>query len=404
MKAKSRVLPIPAAQKKSVTLLGATGTIGQNTLKIIAAHPGRFEIAALTAGDNVELLAQQARQFLPKKAVIANPSLYGELKELLKGTSVEAAAGDDAVLEAASMPSDIVMSAIVGAAGLKPTLAAIRSGATVALANKECLVCAGALMTKEIKKYGATLIPVDSEHNAIFQLVPPLTSPPQAGGKEGGWEHVESVTITASGGPFREYTLEQMRTVTPQQAVKHPNWNMGAKISVDSATLMNKGLELIEAFYLFPLKPEQLNVLIHPQSIVHALVQMIDGSVLAQMSLPDMCTPIAHALAWPERIEAPVKKLNLGDIGNLQFETPDTARFPALSIAREALIRGGNAPTVLNAANEIAVHRFLKSEIGFLDIVKIIERTLENMDNVRLETIDDVLACDKAARRIAEES
>ncbi len=390
MNIKSRVVPIPAAQKKSITLLGATGTIGQNTLKIIAAHPNRFDIMALTAGDNVALLAEQAKKFRPKRAVIANAALYGELKELLQGSGIEAAAGEDAVCEAAAMPSDLVMSAIVGAAGLKPTLAAIRSGATLALANKECLVSAGVVMTREIRKYGTTLIPVDSEHNAIFQLFD-FHHP----------ECVESVTITASGGPFRDWTLEQMRGATPQQAVKHPNWNMGAKISVDSATLMNKGLELIEAYYLFPFTPEQLQVLIHPQSIVHCLVQMIDGSVLAQMSLPDMCTPIAHALAWPERIAAPVKKLDLGAIGSLQFEPPDTGRFPALRIARDALVAGGNAPTVLNAANEIAVQRFLKGEIGFLDIAKMVEKTLENVDNTVLETIDDVLECDKAARQFA---
>jgi len=385
------VSPKAAAQKKSVTLLGATGTIGRSTLKIIAAHPDRFELAALTAGDNVALLAEQCRQFKPKRAVIANPSLYHELKEALKGTGIKAAAGEDAVLEAASMPSDIVMSAIVGAAGLKPTLAAIRNGGTVALANKECLVCAGALVMKDVKKYNATLIPVDSEHNGIFQLFD-FDHP----------ERVETVTITASGGPFRNWTLAQMQGAAPEQAIKHPNWNMGAKISVDSATLMNKGLELIEAFYLFPLKAEQLGVLIHPQSIVHCLVQMIDGSVLAQMSLPDMCTPIAHALAWPERIEAPVKKLDLSALGGLHFETPDVARFPALRLAREAMEVGGNAPTVLSAANEIAVGRFLKGSIGFLDIVKIVEKTLESMDNKNLETIDDALACDQAARQFAE--
>jgi len=375
---------------RDLVILGATGTIGQNTLKIIAAHPDRFSVTALTAGDNVTLLAEQAKQFRPRRAVIANAALYGELKDLLKGTGIEAAAGDEAVLEAAAMPSDIVMSAIVGAAGLKPTLAAVRSGTTVALANKECLVCAGALMAKEVKKHSAMLIPVDSEHNGIFQLFD-FKHP----------QRVESVTITASGGPFREFTLAQMRDVTPQQAVKHPNWNMGAKISVDSATLMNKGLELIEAFYLFPLASEQLKVLIHPQSIIHCLVQMVDGSVLAQLSLPDMCTPIAHALAWPERIEAPVKKLDLAAVGNLQFSDPDLTRFPALKLAREALNRGGNAPIVLNAANEIAVSRFLRGEIGFLDIVKNVEKTLEIVDNASIETIDDVLECNRAARQFA---
>lgn len=386
-----KVVPLTAQARKTVTLLGATGTIGQNTLKILAAHPDRFELETLTAGDNVKRLAQQAKEFNARRAVIANPSLYNELKTLLSGTSIEASAGEDAVLEAAAIPSDITMSAIVGAAGLKPTLAAIRNGKTVALANKECLVCAGPLMMREVVKHGGALIPVDSEHNAIFQLFD-ADHP----------ERIEQVIITASGGPFRTWTSEQMRDVTPEQAVKHPNWTMGAKISVDSATLMNKGLELIEAFYLFPLKAEQLGVLIHPQSVVHCLVQMIDGSVLAQMSLPDMCTPIAHALGWPERIAAPVGRLDLASIGNLQFETPDTVRFPALTLARHAMTTGGNAPTILNAANEIAVSRFLKGDIAFLDIVKTVERTLENMDNSPLKTIDDVLACDAAARRFAE--
>jgi len=379
------------AQKKSITLLGATGTIGQNTLKIIASQPERFELAAITGGSNVTLLAQQAREFNVRRAVIADASLYNSLKDALSGTGIEVAAGEEAVLDAAAMPSDIVMSAIVGAAGLKPTLAAIRTGATVALANKECLVCAGPLMNKEVRRHNATLIPVDSEHSGIFQLFDPEYP-----------ERVDSVTITASGGPFRSWTTEQMKSVTPEQAVKHPNWTMGAKISVDSATLMNKGLELIEAFYLFPLKQEQLNVLIHPQSIIHCLVTMIDGSVLSQMSLPDMCTPIACALAWPDRIFAPVQKLDLAAIGSLQFETPDMVRFPGLRLAREALIAGGNAPTVLNAANEIAVHRFLKGGIGFLDIAKLVEKTLEKIDNHTLETIEDVLACDSQARRYAE--
>lgn len=382
--------PQTDAAPRSVTLLGSTGTIGQNTLKIIAAHPGRFELIALTAGDNVELLAAQAKQFRPKRAVIANPAMYNALKDALNGTGIETAAGEDAVLEAASMPSDIVMSAIVGAAALKPTLAAIRRSATIALANKECLVCAGELVTREVAAHGATLIPVDSEHSAIFQVFD--TERPQA---------VEKVTITASGGPFRSWTLEQMKAATPTQAVKHPNWNMGAKISVDSATLMNKGLELIEAFYLFPLKAEQLDVIIHPQSIVHCLVEMVDGSVLAQMSLPDMCTPIAHALAWPERIKAPVGRFDMASIGTLQFEAPDMERFPALKLAREALISGGSAPTILNAANEVAVQRFLTGEIGFLDIARIVKQTLEEMHIKQLKTIDDALSIDAQARRVA---
>ncbi len=377
---------------KSLTVLGATGTIGVNTLKLAAMHPERFRVEALTAGDNVTLLAEQARAFKPKRAVIANASYYNELKDALSGTGIEISAGEDAVCEAASAPCDILMSGIVGAAGLKPTLAAIRSGTTIALANKECLVCAGELINREVAAHGATLIPVDSEHNAIFQLFDAQHP-----------EWVESITITASGGPFRTWTHEQMQAATPEQAVKHPNWNMGAKISVDSATLMNKGLELIEAFHLFPVKAEQLQVLIHPQSVVHCLVQMMDGSVLAQLSCPDMCTPIAYALAWPERIKAPVKKLDLAAIGSLQFDAPDEARFPCLALAKSALKAGGNAPAVLNAANEIAVQRFLSGGIPFTGIAKIVEGTLESMDNGAMETIDDVLACDAGARRIAKE-
>jgi 1-deoxy-D-xylulose-5-phosphate reductoisomerase len=376
--------------RKSVTILGSTGTIGQNTLKIIDMHPDRFTVTALTGGENVALLAEQAKRYKPQRAVIANERLYGELKVELEGTGIEVAAGESAVLEAAAMPSSIVMSAIVGAAGLKPTLVAIRNGATIALANKECLVCAGELMTDEVSKHGATLLPVDSEHNGIFQLFD-FSYP----------ERIESVTITASGGPFREFTLEQMESVTPQQAVKHPNWNMGAKISVDSATLMNKGLELIEAFYLFPLRANQLHALVHPQSIVHCLIQMKGGSVLAQMSPPDMCAPIAYALAWPERIDAPVKTLDLAAIGNLQFARPDLTRFPALRVAREAMVAGGSAPIILNAANEVAVGRFLRGEIGFLDIVETVEKTLEKMAPVAISVIDDVFACDQQARRVA---
>ena len=323
--------------------------------------------------------------------MIADVSLYGALKEALEGTGIEAAAGEDSVVEAATLPADIVMSAIVGAAGLKPTLAAIRQGAQVAMANKECLVCAGALMTREVKKYGATLVPVDSEHSAIFQLLEDRNS-----------EQVERVTITASGGPFRTWSREQMKSVTPEQAVKHPNWTMGAKISVDSATLMNKGLELIEAHHLFPFAPQQLNVLIHPQSVVHCLLHMVDGSVLAQMSLPDMCTPIAYALAWPERISIPIPKLDLATVGSLQFEAADPVRFPALRLAREAMTAGGNTTAVLNAANEVAVNRFLRGEIGFLDIVIIVEKTLEKIDNAKLETLEDVLDCNATARRFAE--
>ena len=382
---------VPATRKKSVTILGSTGTIGQNTLKMIDAGADNFQILALTAGNNVALLTEQAKRYRPKLAVIADASLYNELKENLSGLGIEVAAGEHAVAEAAAIPTDIVMSAIVGAAGLKPTLSAIRTGTTVALANKECLVCAGELVMKEVARHNATLIPVDSEHSAIFQLLDKVDM-----------ESVEDITITASGGPFRTWTTEQMRDVTPQQAIKHPNWNMGAKISVDSATLMNKGIELIEAFHLFPFTAEQLKVLIHPQSIVHCLVTIIDGSVLAQLSTPDMGAPIAHALAWPARMRTPVKRLDLATLGQLEFAAPDTGRFPALRLAREALVAGGCAPTVLNAANEVAVHRFLKGDIGFLDIVRVIEQTLASVTNTPFSTLEDVLACDQQARRTAE--
>ncbi len=378
--------------QKTVSILGSTGTIGCNTLKCIGQHPENFSVNILVGGENVALLASQAREFCPKIAVIANPALYTELQNLLHGTGIEVAAGEEAVLAAAGEMVDITMSAIVGAAGLKPTLAAIKNGKTIALANKESLVCAGELVQREVAKYGAKLIPVDSEHNAIFQLI-----------NNQNIDYIESVTITASGGPFRQFSLEQMKSVTREQAVRHPNWNMGAKISVDSATMMNKGLELIEAFYLFPLRAEQLHALVHPQSIIHALVEMIDGSVLAQMSMPDMCTPIANALAYPERISAPVQKLRLEDIGNLSFEKPDEVRFPALKISRDALIAGGNAPTILNAANEVAVEYFLREEIGFLDIARVVEEALQVMYNEPLTTIDDVLACDESARRYAKQ-
>ncbi|MDX2113291.1 MAG: 1-deoxy-D-xylulose-5-phosphate reductoisomerase [Alphaproteobacteria bacterium] len=376
---------------KRVTILGATGTIGRSTLKLIEAHPDRFEIETLTASDNVAELAQLAIRFGARRAVIASPDKYDELKNLLSGSNIHAAAGAQALEEAAATSVDLVMSAIVGIAGLRPTLAAIRAGQTVALANKESLVCAGSLMMEEVSRHGATLLPVDSEHNGVFQLLSPELLPA-----------ITSITLTASGGPFRTWSHEQMKTVTPEQAVKHPNWSMGAKISVDSATLMNKGLELIEAQQLFQITPDKLSVLIHPQSIIHCLIHLKDGSVLSQMSHPDMITPIACAMAWPQRISAPVRPLDLAAIGSLTFEQPDETRFPALRLAREVMATGGSAPCVLNAANEIAVKRFLAGEIGFLDIAKIVERTLETTDNTQLRSIGDVLAADSSARRNAE--
>ena len=376
---------------KQVTILGSTGTIGVNTLDIIAAHPERFSVSVLTAQENVALLAQQALKFKPDHVVIGNKAHYAELKTLLNHSGIEISAGEDAIVDAAGLSCDVVMSAIVGSAGLKPTLAAIRTGTRIALANKECLVCAGELMNAEIKKHGATVIPVDSEHSGVFQLIANTDA-----------SHIKTITLTASGGPFRNHTFEQLKHVTAAEAVKHPNWNMGAKISVDSATLMNKGIELIEAHYLFGTPAAQLGAIIHPQSIIHALVEMIDGSVLAQMSEPDMRAPIAYALAYPNRITTPVKKLNLAALKSLDFETPDETRFPCLTLAKQALKAGGNAPTVLNAANEIAVARFLKGEISFVDIPAIVEKSLAQATNLMPHTLDELFTLDADTRRFAE--
>ena len=371
-----------------MSILGSTGSIGCSTVDLLARNPDAFTVQALTGNRNVKLLAEQALRLGAKLAVVADESLYGELKELLSGSAVEAAAGDAAVAEAAARPSDIVVAAIVGTAGLKPTLEATRRGALVALANKETLVSAGAIMTEEVKNGGATLIPVDSEHSAIFQVF--------------DFERAESVTkitLTASGGPFREKSLAEMKVMTPAQAVAHPNWDMGAKISIDSATMMNKGLEMIEAFHLFPVTSDEIEVLVHPQSVIHSMVSYVDGSVLAQLGTPDMRTPIAYALAWPARMAAPSETLSLADIGTLTFEAPDLVRFPSLRLARESLEAGGSAPTVLNAANEIAVAAFLDGQIGFLDIAQMVERVLDDMNTVALGDIETVFAIDAEARR-----
>lgn len=386
--------PLRAAAKeaKRVSILGSTGSVGRSTLDLIARNPDAFVVEALTAHQNVALLAEQARQFRPKIVVVRSEGAYVELKAALADTDIEVAAGQAAMLDAASRQVDWVMAAIVGAAGLEPTLQAIRRGAVVALANKECLVCAGDLMIKEVKRHNATLLPVDSEHNAIFQVFD-FERP----------EFVDRIILTASGGPFRTFGLPQMAGVTPAQAVAHPNWSMGAKISVDSATMMNKGLELIEAYHLFPVRADQIDVLIHPQSVVHSLVSYVDGSVLAQLGSPDMRTPISYALAWPERMPAPAERLNLARIGALSFEEPDNLRFPALGLAKAALETGGTAPAILSAANEIAVNGFLTGKIGFLDIVGIVQTTLERLPSVSLECLDDVHGADAEARRMAEQ-
>jgi len=375
---------------RRVTILGSTGSVGRNTVELVAADPEAYAVEALVALKNAELLAEQARAVGARFAVIADPTRFSALKTALAGSGIEAAAGPAAVVEAAQRPADWVMAAIVGAAGLAPTLAAVERGALVALANKEVLVCAGALVTEAARRHGATLLPVDSEHNAIFQVF------------DADQAHaIERIVLTASGGPFRERSLAAMAAVTPAEAVAHPNWRMGAKISVDSATMMNKGLEVIEATHLFALGGDRVDVVVHPQSVIHGLVYYRDGSVLAQLGSPDMRTPIANTLGWPRRIPAPSPRLDLATLGRLTFEAPDPARFPALRIAREALAAGGAAPIILNAANEIAVAAFLAGAIGFLDIAAIVEESLNVLDRPAVATLDDVYDTDRAARDMA---
>jgi 1-deoxy-D-xylulose-5-phosphate reductoisomerase len=379
--------------KRRISILGSTGSVGCNTLDLLGRSPETYSLEALTAHSNVELLAAQALEFNPRMVVIAEDRQYAALKQALAGTNIAVGAGRAALNEAADLPADWVMAAIVGAAGLAPTLTAIRRGVTVALANKECLVCAGPLLLAEIEKSGATLLPVDSEHSAIFQVFDFENA-----------DAVERVILTASGGPFLNLDLAAMAEVTPEEAVAHPNWDMGAKISVDSATMMNKGLEIIEASYLFPLAEDRIEVLIHPQSVVHSLVGYSDGSVLAQLGVPDMRTPIAYALAWPKRQSSPADRLDLAAVGSLTFELPDIKRFPSLSLAREALKTGGTAPTVLNAANEVAVQGFLAREIGFLDIMRVVTEVLDKAPKGRIASIEDVTRVDADARQHAREA
>ena len=377
---------------RRITILGSTGSIGTNTIDLIERNPSAYRVEALTAYRSVDLLAEQARRFDAKFVAVGDPDKYSDLKTAMGGLNAEIAAGPEAIVEAAAREVDWVMAGIVGAAGLEPTLQAARQGAVVAFANKECLVCAGDLMLEEVSRSGATLLPVDSEHNAIFQVF-----------EFDRRETIEKIILTASGGPFRTRTIEEMRNVTPAEAVAHPNWDMGAKISVDSATMMNKGLELIEAYYLFGLPEDRIDILVHPQSIVHSMVSYVDGSVLAQLGSPDMRTPISYALAWPQRMEAPSARLDLGDIATLTFEAPDSERFPALRLARTALKTGGSAPTILNASNEEAVAGFLAEKVGFLDIPRIVEETLENMPGSEIRSVDDVLSVDAEARRVARD-
>ena len=390
----SRAQPSGAGCRRRISVLGATGSIGQSTLDMVERHPDLFEIEALTANIDAKRLAELAVRHKARMAVMADQSAYAALAEALAGTGIVAAAGPDALIEAASRPADCVVAAIVGAAGLVPTLAAVKQGRRIALANKECLVTAGDLFMREVKTAGAELLPVDSEHSAAFQALGATAA-----------DAIEQIILTASGGPFRDWSMERLRAATPAEALRHPNWSMGSKITIDSATLMNKGLELIEAFHLFPVGVDQLSCVVHPQSIVHCLVAYRDGSVLAQMSSPDMRTPIALALSWPERIDAPTKRLDLAALGQLTFEAPDEMRFPALRLAREALAAGGSAPAVLNAGNEEAVLAFLEGRIGFLDIAGLVSATLEAAEARGLMAecgaLDEILAVDAEARQLA---
>jgi len=383
-----------AVRPRRISILGATGSIGESTLDLIGRDPSAYRVVALTGGHNAARLAELALLHRAELAVIADPDAYATLRAALAGSGIEIGAGEEALLEAAGRPADWVMAAIVGAAGLKPTLEAVRQGSLTALANKECLVSAGDIFMAEVARAKTTLLPVDSEHSAAMQVM--------AGTRP---ERIERVCLTASGGPFRCWSLDQMRQARPEQALNHPNWSMGQKVTIDSATLMNKGLELLEAHHLFSLPASKLDVVIHPQSIVHCLVHLSDGSVLAQLSCPDMRTPIAYSLAWPERMAAPTKRLDLTELGTLSFETPDPERFPALRLAREVLIAGGSAGTVLNAANEVAVAAFLAGKIGFLAIVGLVEATLEasvDLLSAGRTGVEDVLAIDAEARLSAQ--
>ena len=382
--------------RRSLSILGATGSIGRSTVDVVQQHRDGFDIEVVTAQSRVDELAETAIQLGAKLAVIGDPSLYDALRQRLAGTGIAAAAGPSAIVEAASRPVDLAVAAIVGAAGLEPTLAAIGAGADIALANKECMVCAGALFNRRAALAGVRVLPVDSEHDAIFQSL-----------EANNLHAVERITLTASGGPFRTATLDEMRRATAAEALKHPRWAMGPKISIDSATMMNKGLELIEAHHLFGVESDRLDVLVHPQSIVHGFVAYSDGSVIAQLGAADMRIPISHCLNWPRRVETVTPRLDLAAIGSLTFEKPDLQRFPALSIARAALENGDWATNILNAANEVAVQAFLDGRIGFLDIAAtveaVLERATETVGGTELDTIEAVLALDGEARRMAAE-
>lgn len=385
---------------KGLTVLGATGSIGVSTLDVVARHPDRYRVVALTANKDVEGLAQQCLQFHPKYAVMANEVSAQELASRLQvdAPDIQVLAGVEGLEEVSRLTQvDYVMAAIVGAAGLMPALAAVRAGKRLLLANKEALVVSGSLFMEEAEQHGAEILPIDSEHNAVFQCMPPDFA---KGLAEVG---VRRILLTASGGPFREASLEELVQVTPEQACAHPNWSMGPKISVDSATMMNKGLEVIEACWLFHTQPDRIQVVLHPQSVIHSMVEYADGSVLAQMGNPDMRTPIAHALAWPDRIESGVDSLDLFSVAQLDFEAPDLLRFPCLSLAYQAIEQGGTAPAILNAANEVAVEAFLGGRLGFTAIPEVIASTLSAIPSVDANNLDEILEVDAQARHMAEQ-
>ncbi|TPQ24646.1 1-deoxy-D-xylulose-5-phosphate reductoisomerase [Methylomonas koyamae] len=385
---------------KGICILGATGSIGVSTLDVVARHPDQYKVVALTANGNIDALFEQCLTHRPEYAVVANPDNFQAFKDKLVGTPIaglKVLAGADALAQVATLDSvDAVMAAIVGAAGLLPTLAAAKAGKTVLLANKEALVMSGQIFMQAVADSGATLLPIDSEHNAIFQCMPAGYT---AGHRA---KQARRILLTASGGPFRQTPLADLEHVTPEQAVAHPKWDMGRKISVDSATMMNKGLELIEACLLFDMDPDAIQVVIHPQSIIHSMVDYVDGSVLAQMGNPDMRTPIAHAMAWPERFDSGVEPLNIFQVKHMDFEQPDLQRFPCLKLAYLAIKAGGIMPTVLNAANEIAVDAFLNERVRFTDIAKIIERSMAHFEPEAADTLDHVLDADRRAREVAE--
>ncbi len=389
----AQVATVSRAGELSLTLLGATGSIGSSTLDLVRKNRDRFRVEAVTAQRSAAALAKLARDVGACLAVVGDESCYGELKEALGDSGIEAAAGEEAIVDAARRPAEWVMAAITGAAGLRPTMTALERGATIALANKECLVCAGALFMRRAQEIGAIVLPVDSEHNAIFQAL-----------SAGRRADVSRIILTASGGPFRTASLEQIRAATVQQALRHPNWSMGAKITIDSATMMNKGLELIEAYHLFGFDSDQIDIVVHPQSIVHGIVEYRDGSMIAQLGPPDMRVPIANCLAWPERMLG-AARLDLTQMGTLTFEAPDPVRFPALALARQALQAGNGAPTVLNAANEIAVHEFIGGRLGFAGIAALVDATIDAAGGRGImrepTSVDDAISVDHNSRSLA---